>query len=757
MTEDKSSIFNFEGIEVREREYMLIKSGELVPVEPKAFRVLLYLLRHPKRLVTKDEIVSAVWENTAVSDNSLTRTVAVLRRSLGDESREPRYIATVHTIGYRFLCDVKVTEDHTGHPPQTDLAVDRHSATGQPSDSDIHDNSLEVVAAAQIPQSTRVGGRRYVLLAIAAALAMIVLALVAITLRLKVRPINVTESRLTRQPADLPVVSCAISPDGRYLAFTDRTGLYLRQLEGGETRNLAYAGDLSPVLVESWFPDSAHLLVSSWEGDPKKPRSLWKLSITGGTPLKLVDDGAQARVSPDGSYVALSRIRGGRTEIWLVHSDGEEAHQIVSGSASEEEHFGAVAWSPDSKSVAYVRATVPQKSAPETRIEALDIQSGKVSTVLSNPRLMGALAWIRSDSMIYTLVEDEPGGNDANLWEVQLDSRGSKARSNAIRLTSGRGLIPELSQTKDAKLALRRVDPQLDVYIAEFDNARKSISPPTRLTREDWMDETFSWTPDSKAILLLSDRDGRQHIFKQALDQAQPELLIGGDHDYGIPNYDPKGRDLLYLQMPKRDDVSQDVQIRRVPLAGGLSQLVLQAPGIWYHVCARHPSTLCVYSSGFYDQLRFFSFNSMTGKGAEIPSARMQDSESPNWNLSPDGRYLAFTRVKLGEDAAIRIISMSDDSEKAIPLTGWPVLSSIDWAADGKSFVLSACLEHTSPWGAPETCTMLNVDMSGKTTSLIEDRDVHYLAAIPSPDGKHLALIGDSASNCNVWLVKNLP
>jgi hypothetical protein len=54
-------------------------------------------------------------------------------------------------------------------------------------------------------------------------------------------------------------------------------------------------------------------------------------------------------------------------------------------------------------------------------------------------------------------------------------------------------------------------------------------------------------------------------------------------------------------------------------------------------------------------------------------------------------------------------------------------------------------------------CTLLNVDMNGKTTSLIADRDVHYLAAIPSPDGKHSALIGESASNCNVCLVTNLP
>src|ERR1700744_1935969 len=91
---------------------MLVKAGEALPVEPKAFRVLLFLLRNPKRLVTKDEILNAVWNDCAVTDNSLTRSIATLRRLLGDDSREPRFIATVPTVGYRFLCDVVAAEEN---------------------------------------------------------------------------------------------------------------------------------------------------------------------------------------------------------------------------------------------------------------------------------------------------------------------------------------------------------------------------------------------------------------------------------------------------------------------------------------------------------------------------------------------------------------------------------------------------------------------------------------------------------------------
>jgi DNA-binding winged helix-turn-helix (wHTH) protein len=110
MTERKCFVFKFGDIEVREREFLLIKAGERIPVEPKAFRVLLFLLRNPGRLITKDEIVDTVWNDSAVSDNSLTRSIAQLRRVLGDDSREPLYILTVPTVGYRFLSEVKAEE-----------------------------------------------------------------------------------------------------------------------------------------------------------------------------------------------------------------------------------------------------------------------------------------------------------------------------------------------------------------------------------------------------------------------------------------------------------------------------------------------------------------------------------------------------------------------------------------------------------------------------------------------------------------------
>jgi DNA-binding winged helix-turn-helix (wHTH) protein len=77
--------------------------GRHVVLEPKALDVLAYLAQRPGELVSKQDLIDAVWQGTAVGDNALTRVIAQLRRALKDDAREARYIQTVHARGYRFV------------------------------------------------------------------------------------------------------------------------------------------------------------------------------------------------------------------------------------------------------------------------------------------------------------------------------------------------------------------------------------------------------------------------------------------------------------------------------------------------------------------------------------------------------------------------------------------------------------------------------------------------------------------------------
>ena len=122
MMGNKSFVFRFADVEVREREFTLIKAGKVLAVEPKAFRVLLFLLHNPQKLISKEELLNAVWGDAAVTEGSLTRCIWLLRRLLGDDIHEPRYIETVATVGYRFVCKVEVSEIASEDLQATDKA-----------------------------------------------------------------------------------------------------------------------------------------------------------------------------------------------------------------------------------------------------------------------------------------------------------------------------------------------------------------------------------------------------------------------------------------------------------------------------------------------------------------------------------------------------------------------------------------------------------------------------------------------------------
>ena len=74
-----------------------------IKLTPKAFAVLRYLTEHPGRVITKAEILQAVWPEIVVSEWVLTTNVRQLRQALGDSARSPQFLETVHRRGYRFL------------------------------------------------------------------------------------------------------------------------------------------------------------------------------------------------------------------------------------------------------------------------------------------------------------------------------------------------------------------------------------------------------------------------------------------------------------------------------------------------------------------------------------------------------------------------------------------------------------------------------------------------------------------------------
>lgn len=87
--------------------HRLSRDGEHVRLEPKVSDLLYFLARRARQPVSKDSIFEGVWEQRFLGDSALTRTMAELRRALGDDARQPIYIETIPKIGYRLIADVR--------------------------------------------------------------------------------------------------------------------------------------------------------------------------------------------------------------------------------------------------------------------------------------------------------------------------------------------------------------------------------------------------------------------------------------------------------------------------------------------------------------------------------------------------------------------------------------------------------------------------------------------------------------------------
>ncbi len=100
-----SLVFGEFVVDLRERR--LTRHGGRVDIAPKTFDVLVFLALNGGHLVSKDELLGAVWRDRVVTENALTRVIKEVRRALGDAAANPRYVETVRQSGYRFIADVK--------------------------------------------------------------------------------------------------------------------------------------------------------------------------------------------------------------------------------------------------------------------------------------------------------------------------------------------------------------------------------------------------------------------------------------------------------------------------------------------------------------------------------------------------------------------------------------------------------------------------------------------------------------------------
>jgi DNA-binding winged helix-turn-helix (wHTH) protein len=478
----ETRVLRFGVFELEPRSGDLRKNGLKVKLKGQPFQVLAMLLERPGQVVAREDLQKRLWPaDTFVDfDHSLNTAINKIREALGDSAESPRFVETVPRRGYRFIAPVETNG----------LARAGVSPSGI-KETPLGPAGREGEMTGPPPPRTRWP------LAIGAVLGLMAVAAVGWYgwQRRSAKP-ELIQRQLTANSSELAVLASAISPDGRYLAYSDDSGIHLKVINTAETHPLPTPTG-STIDKLAWFPDGNKLLASA-EVEPEHPltrpadmSSLWTVSILGGPPQKFRDDASDGSVFPDGTGVVFASGNG--KEIWQMGPAGEEARKLISASEGESFAMPVVAKGRLWYEEHYANVST---GIPAYKIESRDLKDGPPTLLLSASGEESPAVLLPNGRLIYSQYERPDVYQGGSLWEIQADPRTGLPRSEPRRIADWPDYeIAGLSATTDGKrLAFLKEHANVySVYVGDVESDGLRIVNPHRLTLSDSFDHAQAW------------------------------------------------------------------------------------------------------------------------------------------------------------------------------------------------------------------------------------------------------------------------
>ena len=543
---------------------VLLRNGSPLPLAPKVFDTLLILVDNNGRLVEKEELIKRLWPDSFVEESNLTFNIQQVRKILGDNAREPRFIETVAKRGYRFIAEVT----DTNQKPQPVSAATIES---------------EKVSAAEFRPTLK---KPYLPVVLASSV-LLLAAVVFAAWFIKSRPTVAASSvPLLNTPfksekfSSSGFVRAVITPDGKYVAHTVETqgkqGIWLRQLETSENIQIVPATDDEYLGLATSHDGNSLYFVRRALADPPISE-LYRVMTFGGIPVKITQNTeGTVSLSPDDKEISFIRCRYQDEDfcsLMLIDADGKNERKLLTRRSPL--RLAAVQHSPDGRSIAYASGE-SSNGGSDFRVMRLDLSTNVEHQVSSRTFFdITSLKWLPSGNELLLAAKENHDGR-LRIWYVStltgearpltqdaidyrslsLDQAAAKLlatyTSNTFHLFTGR--IDDLSKAKnlavarfgisvgpDGKIVYEGNDG--DLWIIDSDGGERR-----QLTNSPFSDVSPRLSQDGRYIFFSSTRSGTTQIWRMNADGSDQVQITS--REGGHPTYVTADGRLVYFQSP---------------------------------------------------------------------------------------------------------------------------------------------------------------------------------------------------------------
>lgn len=632
----------------------LYREGERVHLTAKPLETLIYLVEQRGRTVEKQDLLDAIWKDTAVTEDTLVQAVREIRRALRDDKVDPRFIQTVPRQGYRFVGEVT-------------------TATGPSA-------SIDSPATVEVIESVLALGRRASPWRVAALVGLAGIGLLSIWFVLRDlssdRPAAATAlEQLTSEGVNAG--KPAFSSEGNIL-YNSGGALHIRLAHSDTslriTDRILPSGDM-PVFTA----DGADVVFSVPRNgeDGSRLYDLYKVGSIGGPPQLFIAQASGAGFSPNGKWVAYTKHFPDRSALWISPVDHLDRHIEVRAGGY------VPRWSPNGGWIAYTTAD-PNATSGELWIASVSPSKNDGLLVSDHTRLTGepqsmyGLSWTRDGGSIIFAAR-RPGW-PMHLYLVRTSGGGVTA------LTSGPGDYACPSVSPDGKRVIFwHGTPVKNLMVADG-----LASSPERPITDDEYHLWPALSPSGTHIASIVRRPTyEEHLYLTEI--ATKRRVALSTRPARHPSWIDE-QTVAYLE----NTGSGRTDVRMVNIAAGLSPIRLtEFPGraAWVAVHPNKRAVAAVLENA--DGTQRIVLREIGGGGSDRTLAEGAGYEHLRWLA--DGSALSWSGPERSSDPksnGIWLVEPGRSAAHRIVADGYGPI----WAADGKVVYFSRIREYAGLW-----------------------------------------------------------